>query len=495
MAKYILAIDQGTTSTRSLIFDDAMKITASAREEFQQFFPKSGWVEHDPEEIWNSVISTARSAIESAKISASEIAGIGITNQRETTVIWDKATGKPIFNAIVWQDRRTSEYCDELRAQNLDEKVNDITGLLIDPYFSGTKVKWILENVDGARERAEKGELAFGTIDSFLIWRMTEGRSHVTDATNAARTMLYDIRNDKWSAEICDFLDIPMGILPDVKDTADDFGDCTIFETPLPILGVAGDQQAAAIGQACFEPGMVKSTYGTGCFAILNTGSKAVKSKNKLLTTIAYRFNGEVTYAIEGSIFVAGAVVQWLRDGLEFFDNAGETQALAEAADTGHEVILVPAFTGLGAPYWKAEARGAMFGLTRGTTRKEITRAALQSVGFQTHDLYAAMLDDYGEPQTAILRVDGGMSASEYAMQFLADILNAQVDRPTILETTVLGVAWVAGHRAGIYPSQGEFAKNWAIDKSFTPQMENDAREEKIQTWKRAVQSCIDFSC
>ncbi len=493
MGQFILAIDQGTTSTRSVIFDAHMEIAATAQEEFPQYFPNSGWVEHDPEEIWRSVETTMDLAIGKANLGAEDIAAIGITNQRETVVIWDKTTGEPIFNAIVWQDRRTSEYCDELRAQGLEEKISAITGLLIDPYFSSTKIKWLLDNVEGARERARAGELAFGTIDSFLIWRLTGGVVHATDATNAARTMLYDIHKGEWSSELCEIFDIPKEMLPAVKDCADNFGEARILDRSVPILGVAGDQQAATIGQACFEPGMIKSTYGTGCFALLNTGSKAVKSKNRLLTTIAYQLDGEVTYALEGSIFIAGAVVHWLRDGIEIIEDASETQALAEAADESQNVVVVPAFTGLGAPYWNANARAAIFGLTRGSTRKELVKASLESVGLQSFDLVEAMNADMGSSIQTVLRVDGGMSASAYAMQFLSDILERQVDRPKILETTVLGAAWLAGQKAGIYPGRKEFTQNWALDRSFNPKMQDEARQQKIEDWHRAVKACLSY--
>jgi len=406
---HILAIDQGTTSSRALIFDADMQVTATAQEEFTQHFPKSGWVEHDPEDLWTTTLSTCRAAIAKAGIAASDIAGIGITNQRETTVVWDAKTGQPIHNAIVWQDRRTADYCRTLREAGHDGMITAKTGLLADPYFSGTKLKWILDTVEGARDRAAKGELLFGTVDSFLIWRLTGGARHVTDATNAARTLLYDIHKGGWSQTICDLFDIPRQMLPEVLDCAADFGTCATdhLGAPLPILGVAGDQQAATIGQACFEPGMLKSTYGTGCFALLNTGDTPVASQNKLLTTIAYQMDGKPTYALEGSIFVAGAVVQWLRDGLGVIDDASATQALAEQADAGQDVIIVPAFTGLGAPYWDAECRGAVYGLTRGSGPAEMARGALQSVGYQTRDLLEAMQADWAGTQRHHRRAGG----------------------------------------------------------------------------------------
>ncbi|NIY71840.1 glycerol kinase GlpK [Marivivens donghaensis] len=490
---HILAIDQGTTSTRSIVFDSAMKAVASAQEEFQQYFPNSGWVEHDPADLWASTAATCRSAIE--KSGGAEIAAIGITNQRETTLVWDRKTGAPVYKAIVWQDRRTAEMCRALKEDGFEEVITDRTGLLLDPYFSATKLAWILDNVEGARSRAEAGELVFGTVDTWLVWNLTGGAVHVTDATNAARTMLYDIRKGRWSKTICERLNIPMSMLPEVRDCAADFGETRpdLFGHPIPILGIAGDQQAATIGQACFEPGMMKSTYGTGCFALINTGDTPVRSQNRLLTTIAYQLEGKPTYALEGSIFIAGAVVQWLRDGLKIIRDAKETQPLAERADPMQNVVLVPAFTGLGAPYWNAECRGAVFGLTRNSGPEEFARAALESVGYQTRDLLAAMQADIGEVSDAMLRVDGGMSASDFAMQFLSDIIGAQVDRPKVLETTALGVAWLAGQRAGIYPGQEEFAAQWALDRSFMPKMDEDTRAEKYGAWQRAVDATLRF--
>jgi glycerol kinase len=487
---HILAIDQGTTSSRAIVFDPKMKILALAQEEFPQHYPASGWVEHDPEDLWSSTVRTCQQAIERGGISAADIAAIGITNQRETAVVWEKATGRPIHNAIVWQDRRTAGICRELHNAGHEQTVTDITGLLIDPYFSGTKVKWMLDTVDGARGRAERGELLFGTVDSHLIWRLTGGKAHVTDATNACRTMLYDIRKGAWSEEICGLLGIPLAMLPEVRDCAADFGvtQSDLFGGEIPILGVAGDQQAATVGQACFSPGMLKSTYGTGCFALLNTGADPVVSQNRLLTTIGYQLDGVPTYALEGSIFVAGAVVQWLRDGLKLVKSAGETQPLAETADGAQDVLLVPAFTGLGAPHWNPDTRGAIFGLTRNTGPAEFARAALESVGYQTRDLLEAMHADWASQEAgAVLRVDGGMSASNYAMQFLADILGAAVDRPEITETTALGAAWLAGMRAGVYPDMAEFAKNWALERRFDPALGQDAREVRYRRWKSAV--------
>ncbi|WP_420324538.1 glycerol kinase GlpK [Mameliella sp.] len=498
---HILAIDQGTTSTRAIVFDPSMSIVATAQEEFPQHYPASGWVEHEPADLWATTAATCRAAIE--KAGGPGIAAIGITNQRETTLVWDRKTGKPIHNAIVWQDRRTADLCRKLKDEGFEDAVTDRTGLLLDPYFSGTKLAWLLDNVDGARARAEAGELVFGTVDTWLVWNLTGGAVHVTDATNAARTMLYDIRKGGWSQTICDRLNIPMSMLPEVRDSAADFGQTRpdLFGGPIPILGIAGDQQAATVGQACFAPGMLKSTYGTGCFALINTGDTPVRSQNRLLTTIAYQLDGKPTYALEGSIFIAGAVVQWLRDGLKIIREAKETQPLAEGADDAQNVVLVPAFTGLGAPYWNAECRGAVFGLTRNSGPAELARAALESVGYQTRDLLAAMQADMGgvsdavlrETSDATLRVDGGMSASDFAMQFLSDIIGARVDRPEVLETTALGAAWLAGQRAGIYPEQAQFAAGWALDKSFAPAMDEAMRQEKYAAWQRAVDATMRF--
>ena len=498
--KYVLAIDQGTTSSRAILFDDALQVAATAQEEFPQHYPQSGWVEHDASDLWSTVAGTCRQVIERAGITAADIVAIGITNQRETTLVWDRKTGQPVHNAIVWQDRRTAPICAALRDAGHEDLVTERTGLLLDPYFSGTKLKWILDNVDGARAKAMAGDLLFGTVDSFLIWKATGGAAHVTDATNAARTLLYDIRKGRWSRTICDLLDIPMAMLPEVRDCSDDFGMTRddLFGRPIPIHGVAGDQQAATIGQACFRPGMLKSTYGTGCFALLNTGETPVRSRNRLLTTIAYQLDGRPTYALEGSIFVAGAVVQWLRDGLKMIRSAGETQPLAEASDTAQNVVLVPAFTGLGAPYWNAECRGAIFGLSRNSGPAELARAALESVGYQTRDLLDAMhLDWNGATGTGAaagtLRVDGGMSASDWAMQFLSDIIGASVDRPATLETTAMGAAWLAGLRAGLYPDQASFAKMWRLERTFAPAMPGPLRDRKYQAWRRAVDAAQAF--
>lgn len=494
MTGFILAIDQGTTSSRAIVFDQSMKVVATGQQEFTQHYPASGWVEHDPEEIWQSVLSTCRDALAKAKLSASDIAAIGITNQRETVVVWDKATGKPIHNAIVWQDRRTSKLCQKLKREGLEKKFTAKTGLLLDPYFSGTKIAWLLDRVKGARARAERGDLLAGTIDSFLIWRLTGGRVHATDATNASRTLVYNIVENRWDAELLEILRIPAALLPQVKDCAADFGatEPSLLGAAVPILGVAGDQQAATIGQACFRPGMMKSTYGTGCFALLNTGSDIVRSRNRLLTTIAYRLNGKTTYALEGSIFVAGAAVQWLRDGIKSIDKAEHSGELAARADDGQDVYLVPAFVGLGAPYWDAEARGAIFGLTRNSGPAEFARAALEAVGYQTRDLLDAMKRDWkGGKARTVLRVDGGMVASDWTMQRLADLLDAPVDRPTILETTALGAAWLAGSKAGVWPKAAAFAKNWSLERRFKPAMDEATRRRKLAGWREAVRRTL----
>ena len=490
---HILAIDQGTTSSRSILFDANLRVVATAQEEFPQHYPASGWVEHDPSDLWSTVAGTARAVIEKAGISDADIAAIGITNQRETTLIWDRKTGEPIHNAIVWQDRRTADICATLKAAGHEPMVTTRTGLLLDPYFSGTKIKWLLDHVPGARDRAQRGELAFGTVDTFLIWKLTGGQVHAADATNAARTLIYNIATGEWDAEICGLLGIPMSLLPEVRDSAADFGTTRVdlFGREIPILGVAGDQQAATIGQACFQPGMMKSTYGTGCFALLNTGADMVPSKNRLLTTIAYRLNGKTTYALEGSIFIAGAVVQWLRDGLKIIREAKETQPLANAADSSQDVVLVPAFTGLGAPYWRPDCRGAIYGLTRNSGPAELAKAALESVGYQTRDLLEAMRSDWGAAADGILRVDGGMTASDWAMQFLSDILGAPVDRPVVTETTALGAAYLAGLQAGLYPQPDEFQKGWALERRFSPAMPAATREAKYARWGRAVSATM----
>jgi glycerol kinase len=491
MTSHILAIDQGTTSSRAIIFTADHQIIGMAQQEFKQYFPRSGWVEHDPEEIWATTLATCRRAMEQAGLQAGDIAAVGITNQRETTLIWDRRTGRPIHNAIVWQDRRTGEVCNQLKAQNLEEPVSAKTGLLLDPYFSATKAAWILDRVEGARTRAEQGELAFGTVDSFLLWRLTGGRVHATDATNAARTLLFNIHENRWDEELLEIFQVPQAMLPRVMDCAADFGttDPDLFGGPIRICGMAGDQQAALIGQACFDPGMAKSTYGTGCFAILNTGTDAVRSGNRLLTTIAYRLDGKTTYGLEGSIFIAGAAVQWLRDGLGIISAASESGPLARRADSSQQVYLVPAFTGLGAPYWDAESRGAIFGLTRSTGPAELARAALEAVCYQTRDLLQAMRGDWQQPENtqSVLRVDGGMVASNWTMQFLADILNTRVDRPRVLETTALGAAYLAGLQAGVCPHPEEFAQSWKLETRFTPAMNQEERTQKYTGWQDAV--------
>jgi glycerol kinase len=489
MATYVLAIDQGTTSSRAILFRKDFTIAASAQKEFAQHFPAPGWVEHDPEDIWTSVVDVSRAAMSKAGAGAKDIAAIGITNQRETTLVWERATGKPIHRAIVWQDRRTAEICNAMKAAGQEEIVAAQTGLLLDPYFSGTKAAWILDHVPGARVRAEAGELAFGTVDSFLLWRLTGGLVHRTDATNASRTLLYDIHEGRWRDTLLHLLRVPRAMLPDVMDSSAEFGTTMpdLFGGAIPILGIAGDQQAATVGQACFEPGMMKSTYGTGCFALLNTGNEAVASRNRLLTTVAYQLDGQRTYALEGSIFIAGAAVQWLRDSLGLIKHAAETGALAAKADPRQRVFLVPAFVGLGAPYWDAECRGAMFGLTRGTGPAEFARATLEAVCYQTRDLLEAMRGDWGAARETVLRVDGGMVASDWTMQSLADILAAPVDRPKVLETTALGAAYLAGLKAGLYPGRADFAKSWALERRFVPQLEAAEREARYQGWKDAV--------
>lgn len=497
MRECILAIDQGTTSTRAMVFSPDLAVLAQAQQEFTQIYPRPGEVEHDAQEIWITVQDTCRAALARAqeRDQAVRIASIGIANQRETVVVWDRKSGKPIHNAIVWQDRRTADRTQALSAAGLAPLFAERTGLLPDPYFSGTKLAWILDHVPGARSRAESGELLFGTIDSWLVWNLTGGRVHATDATNASRTLMFDIRRNCWDHELLEHLKVPSAMLPHVRDCADDYG--TTAGAPLasgiPINGVAGDQQAALIGQACFTPGMMKSTYGTGCFAILNTGESIVRSKNRLLTTIGYRLNGKTTYALEGSIFVAGAAVQWLRDGLGILKDAAETQALAERADPDQQVILVPAFVGLGAPHWRAEARGAIFGLTRNSGPAELARAALESAAYQTRDLLEAMQGDWHERDLAdaVLRVDGGMTASDWAMAFLADMLAMPVDRAAIQETTALGAAWLAGWRAGICPDPERFAAHWSLDRRFLPAMDDDVRRKKYAAWQKAVTSTI----
>lgn len=487
MSDYILAIDQGTTSSRAILFNREGHNVHSAQEEFPQHFPNDGWVEHEPADIWETVERTFQKVIAKIDTSNDVVRGIGITNQRETTLIWDRKTGKPLYRAIVWQDRRTSEYCQQLKNKGLESLISDKTGLLIDPYFSATKIRWILENIEGAQARAERGELAFGTVDSYILWKLTGGKEHRTDATNASRTMLFNIHTQEWDDDLLTLLNIPRAILPEVMDSSDNFGvtDKDIMGIEIPILGMAGDQQAALFGQTCFKEGMAKSTYGTGCFMIVNTGEIALKSKNKLLSTVAYRINGKVTYALEGSIFIAGATVQWLRDGLKLINDAGDTEPLARQTPVDHGVYLVPAFTGLGAPYWDPNARGAIFGLTRDTGIKEIVTAGLQSVCYQTKDLQKAMESD-GERPIA-LRVDGGMVANNWVMQFLSDILGATVDRPQLTETTALGAAYLAGLKAGIYNSLEELEAMWQREKRFEPKFDKVTRDGLYDGWQNAV--------
>ncbi|HZX84143.1 MAG TPA: glycerol kinase GlpK [Reyranella sp.] len=494
MSTYILAIDQGTTSSRAILFRPDTSIAAQAQQEFPQHFPASGWVEHEAEDLWRSTLATCRKAMEEAGATAANIAAIGITNQRETTVVWDRKTGKAIYRAIVWQDRRTAELCARLKTEGHEPLATERTGLILDPYFSGTKIGWILDHVPGARARAERGELAFGTVDSWLLWNLTGGAVHATDATNAARTLLFNIHTGEWDDDMLALLRVPRAMLPDVKDSSAEFGITLpeLFGGAIMVAGIAGDQQAATVGQACFQPGMMKSTYGTGCFALLNTGETAVGSNNKLLTTIAYQLGGKRTYALEGSIFVAGAAVQWLRDGLGIIKTSAESEALALAADPMQEVYMVPAFVGLGAPHWNPDVRGALFGLTRGTGREEIALAALESVCYQTADLLEAMRADWVQSGAAaasntVLRVDGGMVASNFAMQRLADLLAAPVDRPVVKETTALGAAYLAGFHVGIFPAPKRFADSWRLEHRFTPSMEPATRTHKLAGWHDAV--------
>lgn len=493
MAKYVLSIDQGTTSSRAIIFDHAGNIISVAQKEFTQIFPKPGWVEHNAVEIWSSVSAVVSEALSYKNLTAKDIAAIGITNQRETAVVWDKATGNPIYNAIVWQSRQTMDICNDLKAKGLNQKFTDKTGLLIDAYFSGTKVKWILDHVEGAKKRAQNGELLFGTIDTWLIWKLTGGKAHVTDYSNASRTLLYNIYEQKWDEEILKILEIPKSMLPEVKPSSEVYGNTTVEFIPgVPIAGVAGDQQAALFGQACFEEGMAKNTYGTGSFMLMNTGTKPVKSKNGLLTTLAWGLDGKVEYALEGSIFVTGSAVQWLRDGLKIIDKAAYSEAYATAIDSSDGVYLVPAFVGLGAPYWNSEARGAIFGITRGTGREHIIRATLESIAYQTKDVLTAMESDSGIKLKS-LRVDGGAVANNFLMQFQADILGTPVDRPQVAETTALGAAYLAGLAVGFWKDKNDIAKSWNLDKQFTPDIDAKLRDTLYDGWKRAVKATIAF--
>ena len=492
-ADLILALDQGTTSSRAILFDARGKPVAEAQRELQQFYPHDGWVEHDPEHIWADTMGAARDAIAKSGRPAGDIAAIGITNQRETAIVWDRASGRPIHNAIVWQDRRTAPLCRELVAEGLEAHVAATTGLVIDAYFSATKIKWLLDNVPGARARALRGDLACGTVDSFLLWRLTGGRMHATDASNASRTMLFDITRQDWDDRLLKRLGIPRAMLPEVKDNSGTFGlaEAGLLGAAIPITGMAGDQQAATFGQACFEPGMLKSTYGTGCFALLNTGERLVPSRNRLLSTLAWRLDGKPVYAIEGSIFIAGAAVQWVRDGLRAISHAAESQALACTLDDTGGVYLVPAFTGLGAPYWDPDARGAILGLTRDSTSVHIVRAALESVAYQTADLMTAMRDDIAAAGAGVLpdtlRVDGGMVANDWVCQYLADILDCPVERPAVVETTALGAAYLAGLAVGVYPSMASISASWRADRRFEPKLDSEVRQARLDGWARAV--------
>ena len=495
MPNALIASDQGTTSTRAIAFDAALEPLASAQQELRQIYPAPGLVEHDPEEIWAATVATVRETIAKAGLAPKDIAGIGITNQRETTVVWERATHKPIHNAIVWQDRRTAELCDTLRKAGHEPEIAGKTGLLLDPYFSASKLAWLLDHVQGARVAAQAGKLAFGTIDSFLLWRLTGGKVHATDASNAARTLLFDIGRGEWDEGLCALFGVPVSLLPEVRDCAGEFGvtEPALFGAPIRILGMAGDQQAATVGQGCFKPGMMKSTYGTGCFMVLNTGNERVASRNRLLTTIAYQLEGRRTYALEGAIFIAGAAVQWLRDGLKIIAESPQVNDLAALADPAEQVYLVPAFVGLGAPYWDAQARGAIYGLTRQSGDAELARAVLEAVGYQTRDLITAMRADWPTASGAapVLRVDGGMTASDLTMQFLADMLASPVDRPVVMETTALGAAYLAGRAAGLCPDLDGFAAQWRLDRRFTPRMDQATRERKYAGWQDAVRRTL----
>ena len=495
MDKFILSLDQGTTSSRAMLFDKAGKVVHVAQREFKQHFPKPGWVEHNANEIWGSILSVIAGLLSESNVKPEQIAGIGITNQRETTVVWDKETGVPVYNAIVWQSRQTSGICDELKAQGFNDLFRDKTGLLIDAYFSGTKVKWILDNVDGARQKAEAGKLLFGTIDTWLIWKLSGGRAHVTDYSNASRTLMFNIHDLKWDEELLKVLGIPASMLPEVKPSSEVYAQTAthhFFGKEVPIAGAAGDQQAALFGQACFEKGMAKNTYGTGCFMLMNTGEMAVKSENGLLTTIAWGLNGKVEYALEGSIFVAGSAIQWLRDGLRMLKDAKDSESYAERVESTDGVYVVPAFVGLGTPYWDSDVRGAVFGLTRGTSKEHFVRATLESLAYQTKDVLSAMEADSGI-QLKTLRVDGGVVKNNFLMNFQSDILNVPVERPVVNETTALGAAYLAGLAVGYWNSQEEIAEQWAIDRSFEPKMPDEERSQLYGGWKKAVNAAMAF--
>ncbi|TCJ02858.1 glycerol kinase GlpK [Cytobacillus praedii] len=495
MEKFILSLDQGTTSSRAILFNKNGEITHSAQREFTQYFPKPGWVEHNANEIWGSILSVIAEVLSESGVHPGQIAGIGITNQRETAVVWDKETGKPIYNAIVWQSRQTSEICEELKAKGYNETFREKTGLLIDAYFSGTKVKWILDHVEGAREKAEQGKLLFGTIDTWLIWKLSGGKAHVTDYSNASRTLMFNIYELKWDEELLEILGVPASMLPEVRPSSEIYGhtvDYHFFGKEIPIAGAAGDQQAALFGQACFEEGMAKNTYGTGCFMLMNTGEKAVRSENGLLTTIAWGLNGKVEYALEGSIFVAGSAIQWLRDGMRMLQNAKDSEQYAKKVDTTDGVYVVPAFVGLGTPYWDSEVRGAVFGLTRGTSKEHFIRATLESLAYQTKDVLSAMEADSGI-ELKTLRVDGGAVKNDFLMEFQSDILNVPVERPIINETTALGAAYLAGLAVGYWKNVDEISNQWAIDKSFKPSMEEESRKNLYNGWKKAVKAAMAF--
>jgi len=493
--KYILALDQGTTSSRAILFDKKGSIFHTSQQEFTQYFPKSGWVEHNADEIWSSILAVIAGVLSGKNIKAEQIEGIGITNQRETTVVWDKNTGNPIYNAIVWQSRQTAEICDELKLQGHNDLFRDKTGLLIDAYFSGTKVKWILDNVEGAREKAENGDLLFGTIDTWLVWKLSGGKAHVTDYTNASRTLMYNIYELKWDEELLEILDIPASMLPEVRPSSEIYAytdNDHFFGRAAPIAGIAGDQQAALFGQACFESGMVKNTYGTGCFMLMNTGEKAVKSEHGLLTTIAWGIDGKVEYALEGSIFVAGSAIQWLRDGLRMFRDSGESETYADRVESTEGVYVVPAFVGLGAPYWDSDVRGAVFGLTRGTRKEHFVRATLEALAYQTKDVLDAMEADSGITLKT-LRVDGGAVKNDFLMQFQSDLLNVPVERPVINETTALGAAYLAGLAVGFWKDRSEIAESWHLDRPFQPEMKQEQREKLYKGWQKAVQAAMIF--
>ena len=491
MKRFIVAIDQGTTSSRAILFSLSGKPVCSSQKEFKQYFPKDGWVEHDPNEIWNTTKKVLINIIKKSKKLKGKIVTIGITNQRETTILWDKKTGKPVYNAIVWQDRRTAEFCKKFKTKIKEKIINKKTGLLVDPYFSGTKIKWILDNVPKAKKLAKSNQLLFGTVDTFLIWKLTKGKMHLTDATNASRTMLFNISTNKWDKDILFNLRIPKNILPAVKNSSDDFGFTakSITGNSYPINGVVGDQQAASIGQSCFTKGSVKSTYGTGAFVLVNTGNKKIYSKNKLLTTICYRLNGKTTYALEGSIFIAGAGVQWLRDKIKFISNSAETEKIAQSMKSNNGIYLVPAFTGLGAPYWNPNSRGVICGLTRDTSQKEIVRATLESVAYQSNDLFNAMKNDGVKPN--LIKVDGGMVKNNWFSQFLSDVIDTKVIRPRVQETTALGAAFMAGLRIGIYNSLNDISKNWKIDKKFVPKIGKSKRTKLLKEWEQAIRKTL----